>query len=113
MGCEVTNCCIETDTPEAVSGRIMGILGWDFRVMEQNLGVILEWNDKVDGRVWGRNIRWKGQNIGNRKEVENGKNVGNVRNTRKRKVRMGDGLWNLVHSRDIQTKFFINLLEND
>ena len=37
MGCEVTSCCIETDTPEVVSGGIMGILGWDFRMTEQNL----------------------------------------------------------------------------
>ena len=32
--CEVTSCYIETDTLEAVSGRIMGIPGWDFRVTE-------------------------------------------------------------------------------
>ena len=38
MGCEVTNCCIETDTPEVVLGGIMGIPGQDFRVTEWNSG---------------------------------------------------------------------------
>ena len=38
MGCEVTSCCIETNTPKAVSGGIMGIPGQDFGVTEQNLG---------------------------------------------------------------------------
>ena len=83
MGCEVTNCCIETDTPEVVSGGIMGILGWDFKVTEQNLGCDMEWDDGVDCGVRGGNIRQKGQNVGNRKGVENGRNIRNTRNTRK------------------------------
>ena len=60
-------------------------------------GVILEWDDRVDCRVQGRNIGQKGQNVGNRKGVENGENIGKVESQN------GNGLQNLVHNINMAT----------